>query len=265
MFACAAKLVSRSPEVNLRAEELAPHAKGGLDGLLWVFDQNDSSDHWNDFLAKAHELGAKPRIAPKFNRAEVSDAEWCLWVPQWHHGYPQPEEGCGYRNITYDLSRACPVCDVGFRQAAPFRMRTEPRWGRRAILQMFWVYDVWFVTPEAYRSVFQPFGIASREVLRKSGRPLETVVQLVVEEAVPIDEYRTEGELCAACGVFKLHAAVNSFAPRPAVTPSGPLAQSQGWYGSGGSAFRETLLRRDLVSAIQDAGIRGTLFYPCRT
>lgn len=250
---------------DTRAEQLAPFAKGGLDGLLWVFDQDDRSQHWSDFLVKARELGADPRITPIFSRAEIANAAWCHWLAEWHHGYPQPERGFAYREATYDLSAACSVCDVGCRQDEPFRMRSEPRWGRRSILQMFWVYDAWFVTPDAYYTVFQPFGIASREVLRKSGRPLDTVVQLVVEEVVPLAEYRTEGELCPACGVFKMRDALTDYAPQPKVAPAAAMALSEGWYGSGGSAFRETLMRQDLVAAIQEAGLRGAAFHPCRT
>lgn len=247
---------------DVRAHELTPFARGGLDGLLWVFDQDDSSMHWNTFLTTARELGGDPKITPTFSQVEVSAAEWCLWGAQWHHGYPQPEQT--YKETTYDLTAACPDCCSGFRQIEPYRMRTEPRWGRRSILQMFWVYDAWFVTPDAYRSVFQPFGIASGEVLRKSGRLLETVVQLVVDEVVPLREFRTSGELCVTCGEFKLHARLTDFAPPPAVMPSGPIALSETWYGSGGLAFRETLLRHDLVAAIQNAGLRGAEFYPCR-
>lgn len=40
---------------DTRAEQLAPFAKGGLDGLLWVFDQDDRSQHWSDFLVRARE------------------------------------------------------------------------------------------------------------------------------------------------------------------------------------------------------------------
>ena len=250
---------------DTRAEQLASVARGGLDGLLWVFDQDDRSEHWNDFLALARELGADPRITPLFNRAEIASAAWCHWLAEWHHGYPQPEHDFAHRQVTYDLSTACSDCNVGGRQRAPFRMRTEPRWGRRAVLQMFWVYDAWFVTPDAYHAVFQPFGIVSRAVLRKSGSPLETVVQLVVDEVVPVMEYRTSGELCPACGVLKLHPALTDYAPQPVVAPAGPIALSENWYGSGANAFRETLMRHDLVAAIQEAGLRGAAFHPCRS
>ncbi len=248
---------------DYRANELAPYARGGLDGLLWVFEQDDSSEHWDDFLAKAAGLGGEPEVTATFNRAETADAAWCLWLAEWQHGYPQPEDE--YLDATYEVSAACPICHVGLRQNAPFRMRNEPRWGRRSLMQLYWVYDAWFVTPSAYRSVFQPFGIASRQVLRKSGRPLETVLQLVVEEGVPLAESRVEGELCTACGVFKRHVAVTDFGPPPAIPPPGPIAHSTQWYGSGGAAFHETLLRQDLVAAIYAAGLRGAAPHPCHS
>ncbi|GAA4375021.1 hypothetical protein [Agromyces bauzanensis] len=242
-----------------------PLAKGELRGLLWVFELDDRSDRWEQFLAEATRLGHRSvlQITAEFSSGEVSAAEWCHLSPQWHHGYPQPEDT--YLEVSYDQAGHCPVCHIGLCQSAPLRMRAEPDWGRRSIMQMFWIYDAWFVTPEAHSSVFAPYGVASRPVLSKSGRTLERVVQLTIDEIVPLVENRTQGEMCDTCSRFKLHERMTDFAPKPARMPDSPLVQSELYYGSGGSAFRDTLVRRDLVAAIRSAGLRGATFHPCAT
>ncbi|MEG9248485.1 hypothetical protein V6S67_10340 [Arthrobacter sp. Soc17.1.1.1] len=235
-----------------------------LNESYWIFEQDSDSEHWTSFLDFLRVLGKEPTLTPSFTNAEIAGAEWCEWITEWNHGYPQPEHDFNYRKLTYDLSGACSVCSRGFLQNAPYRMRNEPRWGRRSVLQMFWVYDAWFVKPEVYESVFKRFGVASRVVLRKGGEPLTNVVQLVVDEIVPVNEYRTAGEFCDICGHFKLHAAQAGYSPLPAVRPEGPLAHSEAWYGSGGMAFRLTFMRQDLVAAVRAAGLRGTSFQACK-
>ena len=227
---------------------------------VWTTDQR--SPQWDDFLAAGRALGDphQPRFSVEFSAVDVQDALWSLWGVTGYTGYPQPEDT--YLDQTY-TGRRCTVCNVGRHQIAPFRMIGEPRLGRRAIMQMLWVYDAWFVTPAAYESVFEPFGLAARPALTKGGRTLKSVVQLVIDEYVPLAEYRTAGETCSACGEFRLHAQLINYAPPPAAEPTGPLALSSSEYGSGGQSFRETLIRNDLVAAITQAGLKGARFHPC--
>lgn len=228
---------------------------------VWRTDQR--SPRWRDFLAAAHDLNEpfQPRFRVEFSNADVARASWSVWVATGHTGYPQPEES--YLEETFGGTRACQTCNTGCIQTNPFRMRGEPRLGRRAIMQMFWVYDAWFVTPKAFEAVFEPFGIKAKAVLTKGGRNITSVVQLVIDETVPLAEYRTSGETCPSCGRFRLHAGLINYAPLPAREPTGPLVHSSQEYGSGGQSFRETLIRRDLVAAIEDAGLKGTRFHPC--
>jgi TPR repeat protein len=243
-------------------------AKGGMKYGTWFWDSDQNSSTWKAYLDAVRELGGAGtlRLDTKFTAADVKKSDWAMWHATGFTGYPQPEDR--FKSETFDRTGACDLCNdypTGKRQIAPFRMRGEPPLGRRSVMQMHWVYDAWFVTNEAYASVFEPFGIHARPALTKGGREIMSVVQLVVDEFVPIDEYRTEGQLCSECGTFRLHAKILNYAPLPLREPVAPLAFTSTSFGGGGSNFHETLIRRDLREAIQEAGLRGTAFHPCGT
>ncbi len=83
----------------------------------------------------------------EFSKQEVADAEWFELTPNWHYGYPQPnEETLGYRQGTYDLSEYCAECGVGLKQKAPFQLKGEPKWGRNGILQLSVIHESSVVT-----------------------------------------------------------------------------------------------------------------------
>ena len=91
-----------------------------------------------------------------------------------------------FRQASYDLGQFCERCGVGLKQTAPFQMIGEPKWGKRGILQLNWVFDQFFATPGIWASVFDPHGVASRVVTDTKGRELKTVVQLVAREEIDI-------------------------------------------------------------------------------
>jgi hypothetical protein len=118
-------------------------------------DIDEASDAWpavRDWLTRHR---AVDFVTTKFSSSEIAEAAWLELQPEWHHGYPQPNEGeFGYRRATYDSSDWCDECWMGLKQNAPFQMKGEPKWGRRGILQLNWVFDEYFVTPEVWSSVF---------------------------------------------------------------------------------------------------------------
>lgn len=254
-----ARVVLRSDDPRVTQLAALTRVKGG-EGLM-VFETDSRSVHWEEFLASTVHLEIDVDLGAKFSATEIAQAEWCHLVGTSTNGYPQPEDT--YRERTYDLAATCRTCWAGVRQTAPFRMKVAPKWGRRSLTQMVWVYDAWFVEPRAYREIFEPFGIDSREVLMRGGSTIGNAVQLVVDEVVALDEYRQSGELCVTCEQFKWHAALSDFAPGPVEPPRGPIAMSEQWYGSGGMAFRATLVRQDLAAAMSAAGLKGAVLHPC--
>ncbi len=82
-----------------------------------------------------------------------------------HFGYPQPEDDFKYLNVTYDATHYCSVCGSGARQVAPFRLRKQPSQAQRALVQLNWVFDEFFVSRENWQKIFEPFGISFLPVL----------------------------------------------------------------------------------------------------
>lgn len=232
-------------------------------GQLASLEVAESDSRWPDL--KAWVDGLKPSavdmVTTTFADAEERAADWLRLVPEWHHGYPQPENG--YLEATYDLSDRCLRCGIGARQKAPFSLEAEPRWGDRSIMQINWVFGEFFIRPEIIDMVARPLGIATRPVLKRSGRPLETVVQLVVEESIPISHDALEVESrCADCGRTKYRPFTTGYFPDIGAEPREHVARTVEWFGSGLRAFREVLVSRDFRRALVNAGVRGVRCWP---
>src|SRR5579871_2378856 len=157
-------------------------------GVL-VFSIEESDPKWDRVSLllsswRSTQIPVVDLITTTFSKTELKRAALLLMRAAWHVGYPQPEEAFGYRGTTYDDSDFCPHCGTGLIQRAPFSMLGEPKWGTRQILQLNWVFDEFFVTPEVWERVFKPFGISTLPVKDHSnGRALASVVQLKVTDS----------------------------------------------------------------------------------
>jgi len=232
------------------------------DGLV-AFVIDDADTAWPAVSAWVARRRAVHTVSTEFSSDELSTAEWLELLPDWHHGYPQPADDFGYLALTYDLSHYCPSCGVGAIQKAPFRMRREPAWGRRSILQLNWVFDEFFVTPATWRSVFAPLGVASQPVLHRSGRELATVVQLVSgDDDVDVETEGLEARTCPDCRRVKYASVVRGPFPRLHREPTTYLARTRQYFGSGASAYRAVLASAQLVGALRTHEIRGVSFKP---
>lgn len=236
------------------------------DGFV-SFDLNEDDDRWKIVEPRLKEWGAVDVPQTKFTARELRDAEWLQMAPSWHHGYPQPDEdNFGYRSITYDTEEHCQSCGITGRQKAPFRMKSEPKWGARSILQLNWVFDEYFATPSAYRGVFAPLNVLSRGVENSAGdRQLDTVVQLVVstEVSVALDGYPAVP--CGFCSRKKFEPIVRGKFPVLKDTPSSHLSHTRQYFGSGGSAHRAIIVSQELYRAILDRKLKGATFVPVCT
>jgi rRNA maturation protein Nop10 len=228
----------------------------------FVLDIAESDPTWTDVQKWISKRTHFESISPSFSQVEVAAARWLEVLPDWHHGYPQPDDDFGYRDLTYDLSDYCSTCGIGAVQKAPFRMRREPRWGRRGILQLNWVFDEFFVTPEVWATVFEPHGIASRPVVKRGGAELQTVVQLDVVEQVRIRTKGLDAETCPACGRLKYLPIRRGPLPEFVDEPSGHMARTSEFFGSGASAHHAIVLSQALWAAIRAAKVRGASAHP---
>lgn len=238
-------------------------AMPGEGNPLVSFEIAEDDPNWPRIHALLQEWGkSKGDVTTEFSKREIETARW-LEIGAWHQGYPQPrEDDFGYLEATYDLTDWCEPCGVGAKQKAAFQMKREPKWGRRGICQFVWVYDELFVKPGIWASIFEPSGIPCRPVLDTKGTELATVVQLVIEEEVGIVTDGLSFEACATCERSKYKPV--SRGPLPALLrePSGAMAKTQEYFGSGGEADRRVLISGELARALAAAKVRGASLVP---
>jgi hypothetical protein len=235
---------------------------------LTFFDWDESDPNWPAFQRLIAEWRSADIVTTKWSQAERTNAAWLSMGPRWHHGYPMPDNDGGYLGLTYDLTHYCPACGIGHVQTAPFRMRKEPKWGKRSVLQLNWVFDEYFVKPEVWRETFRAFGISCRPVLQfRTERPLETVVQLSLD-VIADSPVRLEGHpyrTCPRCERGKYlpwtRGCFPSFRWSPDPT-STPIVKTQEYFGDGASASRKVIVSQSAYSVMDTGGIRGTSFEP---
>ncbi len=200
-------------------------------------------------------------VSTSFTDIERFRAGFLSMDGNWHNGYPQPEDD--YQEVSYDLTNYCHLCGVGAVQKAPLRIKSEPKWGRRSIMQLNWIFDELFTPPEVWRSVFRPFGVGCRPVLNRSGvKEFETVMQLVFEGSSPLDTTGLSYETCLVCSRRKYLPNVRGFIPKP-LNPVGSAFKSVEDFGSGASASKEVFVAQDLYRDITASKLLGAVFSPC--
>ncbi len=246
--------------------ELARHGVVVADRGLVSFEVDEAHEAWpalNDWIARRRAVDV---ATTKFSKKELADARWLELMADWHHGYPQPDEDVfGYRQATYDLTERCEQCGIGMKQKAPFQMKGEPKWGRNGILQLNWVFDEYFVTPEVWSSVFKPYGIGCRPVMNTKGVELKTVVQLAIEDEVGIVSVGLPPERCTKCGRVKYLPVTRGPFPALAEEPSQAIARTREYFGSGGQADKRVLVSQELARCLAAKKVRGASLRPVQS
>ena len=231
-----------------------------------VFEVEESDILWEPIrqLVEEHRL---PDFAyTRFTKKELETANQLVLRPSWHWSYPQPQDGFGYLEMTYDTRDHCDQCGMGGVQKAPFRVLRQPAWGKHDILQLNWVFDEYFVTRRAYHEVFEPLGIGNREVVKhRDGSVVDDILQFRIDTVsrVPLNLDGFPSEVCSKCGRRKYLLVSRGPLPPFAGYPGDvPILKTQEYFGSGGSAFREGVVSNRLYSAMVRYGVKGVSYYP---
>ncbi len=230
---------------------------------LIAFRIAEDHPNWPPIWRLVHECDREPLaiLLTEFTTRELDEARW-LQLFAWENGFPQPQDLRAYSEVTFDRSRWCDKCGLGKVQNAPFRIKMEPKWGRRAIMMLHWVFDEIFVPPAVWETVFKPFGIKCRPVANRSGKELQTVAQLVIDEEVDLVMDRLQvKEVCAGCGRKKYTHSHRGYHPPLAQEPSGAIAKTRQAFGDGWPQ-REVIISQDLRQAMLAHQIRGAEFMP---
>lgn len=231
---------------------------------LVTFHVDEAQPEWPAFKSWIDRRRPVDMVSTNFSKKELQEAQWLEPGIDWHHGYPQPrDDEFGYLEATFDLTNYCARCGIGKTQKAPFQMKGEPKWGKRSILQLNWVFDEYFVTPKVWAGVFQKYGIPSRPVLNTKLAELKTVVQVVVEEHVAVvTKGLVEETACTTCGRIKYLPVQRGPFPELVSEPSRPMAKTEEYFGSGGSANQGVVVSQALYRDMISASVRGVSFRP---
>ncbi|MDJ0945956.1 MAG: hypothetical protein QNJ30_21020 [Kiloniellales bacterium] len=228
-----------------------------------VFRIAEADPRWPQVEALVERYSLPDFAETRFTEAEKRRADYLSMGPTWHHGYPEPSEDFGYLSRTYDLLDYCAGCGIGKRQAAPFRFKTAPKWGRQVILQLNWIFDEYFVEPSFWRRVLEPLGIGVRPVvLDRSGEALDSVLQLVIPAGPGLDLDGRPVETCPLCRREKYLPITRGFFPAPEDTDA-LLFKSAQLFGSGASAEHGVLVSNALYRAFAAEKAKGVAFAPC--
>lgn len=232
---------------------------------LATFEVSEEQSHWSRIRDLIAEWQCLDLVRTEFTEAELEAAEYLRLVAEWHFGYPQPKNGFGYLAATYDLSDYCKVCGTGARQQSSFRLKGEPKWGKRHIFQLNWVFDQFFVMRQVWEEVFQPLGIKCMPVLEhRADTRLATVVQLAIDDACAsvrsVEQYPFE--LCTACGRNKLLPIVRGSFPALSLPHARHTLHTREYFGSGASAWRATIVSREFFECCRRHKLAGVSFIP---
>lgn len=163
-------------------------------------------------------------------------------------GYPHPKNDFRYTDVVYDVY--CSSCGVYGKQIAPFRIQKIPQWKKNFDwFSINWVFDVSFVNRELYLKHLAPLGIDFWPVIdHKDDSIIEHIVQLklpFIED--DLREYFSDYpyETCEECGYKKPHPKYLKYFP--IVKSNLPLAYTNLFFGSGASAQRRVIIRKDVA------------------
>ena len=249
-------VISNTPEERQTLARLGFDVSGT--GLIVAFDVYEDDSRWQMLSAWLTSQSRTTLVETHFSDSELAAAEWLSLRSDWYHGYPEPDiEHDGYKRVTYDPEKWCVGCNCGKVQKAQFQMKNEPKWGKKGLLMMNWVFDEIFVKPEVYESVFLPLGVRCRPVLDNQLQELKTVVQLAIDETVELNLEGLPFSTCERCQRRKYEPVVRGMEPAMHSIPNSSVVRTGHYSGFGGNAFRSILVSKAVLSKLNEAKVRG--------
>lgn len=239
-------------------EQRVPEAPDGGIAICLV---EEGQPGWVEVSELIRNWKAFTYVTTEFTPEEIAGADYCRLIGEHNNGYPQPEDE--FIPVTYDTSDYCETCGTGLKQNAPFRVRNNLKWGRNDFLKLFLIPDEFFMRSEGWQSLLAPICVAAREVADVRGKPLESVIQLDIDERVALDMGDAEGQACSDCGRQRYAPHNRGFFPAPLGRPDAPIFRSQEYFGVGHSGFNCILVNASVAAFIQSKGLRGVRLWPC--
>lgn len=229
---------------------------------LIFLNVGEDEDRWPRVQAWIDRTGARESVYTIFSAEETASAEWLRMCGDWPHTYPQPDDNSnGCLEATYDLHDYCQHCGIGLQQVAPFQMRAEPNWGGEGVRQYGFFGEI-FVRPEVYADCFEPFGVRSRPVHGPGGSPLESIVQIVVDENIDVVVDETMTQLCTVCRRAKCLPPTRGRFPAMTSAPRAAMVRTAQWFGGDSIAQQLILISQPIAAALTEHHVRGATLHP---
>ncbi|WP_227288061.1 hypothetical protein [Boseongicola sp. H5] len=204
-----------------------------------------------------------------FSDEDLEAADHLALGFSWLNGYPQPDgDGASdYQRITYDPEGLCEGCGIYGKQITPFRLRLPPKWGRRKMFSLNWIFDEMFVETSYYEARFRPLGLEARDVVHhKSGDIIPTVKQIDLPDVdFGFQMDTSKGEICKVCGTPRYHPnVVDYLPPLNGDASTYPVFRANTYFGDGMNSFRKIVISSDVFSMLKDDKVRALYFHPIK-
>ncbi len=237
----------------------------------YTFTVSEDNAAWPEI---ARRLGGanKYYVSTEFTKKEIAEAEWSMGHARHSIGSFVPEEKW-WCDLYY--GNRCKNCGSGWRQIAPFRIKKEPKLGKKVFADFGSAFEL-FCVP-AVVEVFKKHGLKGFEtqplILDKEDRPAESLKQLIVTEiAKPaiaedlVEHERYSQTDCPACGqTWHAHYTRGALPLRKSALNSKVDFQlTNEWFGNGRTARREILFSRRAVNLTLENNWQGIEFVPVR-
>lgn len=234
-------------------------------------DITESDPRWDSVRALSQQQLARTGYVldisdTVFNLDEIAAADWIRAIPVFQQDYPQPKEG--WEGVVYE--KKCPQCGVGYRQIAPFRIKSEPRLGKQDFVSLFWGHAVFCTGAvlDGLRDTAARGYEVWRVLIHRTDEPSRLVSQLMFERVAKpglAQRDKSQPEVCPQCGITKYayHREGYMQIKRQALNWDVDFQLTDEWFGSGSrTGFREVLVSKRVAKLIIDRGWRGICLKP---
>lgn len=188
-----ARITFREDDASKANEILRPFGfKASRNTFIHLATVFTDEGRYGELIVELKRLGIDYRVQEEkvFDRNELRAAEYLLLASATLWGYPQPEDNFGYKDASFDMLTACPLCGQGANQAKPLMVRGRIGLGKKDITAMFWIYEL--IVSSRLRLLTESAGLTGVKfwpLLRyRSGRPGEPIpgyYQLLINSIMP--------------------------------------------------------------------------------
>jgi len=214
---------------------------------------NDKTLEITDFQLETH-----------FTKTEMEHADFFAIHPSWHFEYPQPKENFVYEAITYNPENVCKNCGIKLKPINSFEIKKNPKWGKRNIVQLNWIFDEYFVSCNLKNQLEKNSDIKFKSVNNyKTKIILDDIFQINIYEYIDLNmPAGTDFEQCKICKQIKYLPHTRGFFPSPK-SSNFTITHSVQSFGSACNSYHAVLINKDIYNLFNRIGVNGISYTPC--